>query len=416
MKNIGIPPFTGPDDHPAFCSIPAKSSLSGNVLIIGDPTPGAGPLRVWLEDVDHQAFEIVEAATATDALCLLGSGEFDIAFVGETVGDTEGNEIIRQAGGRLSPTPMVYVSASRGDDAHEADIPGGATDMILAEEISPLVLRRVIRYARSSHAAARQLIVNDYRHREIAEGASAANHQKSRFLALMSHEFRTPLNAILGFSEAIDQEIFGKLGGDGAGRYKEYIGHIHSSGTHLLSLINDLLDISKIEAGKQEIHPEPVTLGDVVDDVIRMVAPQAEAHDVTVVLKSGEASDMAIFADRRLLTQAMLNVVANAVKFSGAGDKVSIRVRREGRNVVIVVSDQGCGISEEELARVLEPFHQAKSLETRQGRGTGLGLPLSHSIMGLHQGGLEVSSEEGRGTTVSLWMPCDLERGASQAA
>ena len=150
-------------------------------------------------------------------------------------------------------------------------------------------------------------------------------------------------------------------------------------------------------------------------NVMGMISPQAEARDVEVSDKSSAGDELVICADRRLLTKAILNVVANAVKFS-AGGEVSIRAGREGRNVVIVISDNGCGIPPGELASVLKPFHQAQSLETRQGRGTGLGLPLSHSIMGLHAGGLDIASEEGSGTTVSLWMPCDPEDGAPLAA
>lgn len=416
MKNRGIQPISETDDHPAFTRFPAASSNSGTVLIVGDSHRDNDPVRPALEDIEDQSFVIVESATATDALCRLGSGEFDVAFIGEEVDGEQGTDIIRRAGGRLSPTPMVYVAANPAFKTDDADIPGGATDMIHRQEISLLLLRRIVRYAKSSHAASRQLIVNDYRHREIAEDASAANNHKTQFLALMSHEFRTPLNAILGFSEAIGYEIFGGLGGDGSSRYKEYVKHIHSSGTHLLSLINDLLDLSKIEAGKQDIHPGQVELRDVLRDVMGMISPQAEARDVEVSDKSSAGDELVICADRRLLTQAILNVVANAVKFSAGDDEVSIRAGREGRNVVIVVSDNGCGILPGELASVLKPFHQPQSLETRQGRGTGLGLPLSHSIMGLHAGGLGIVSEEGSGTMVSLWMPCDPEDGAPRAA
>ena len=270
--------------------------------------------------------------------------------------------------------------------------------------------------ARRTFPAARRLIVDEYRYREIAEDASEANDQKSRFLALMSHEYRTPLNTILGFSEAIGHEIFGELGDEGARRYKEYVQHIHSSGTNLLGLINDLLDPSKIEAGKQEIDPAQTKLGDVRQDVIGMVMPQARACGVSFAADGAGVSEMDVYAARRPIMQAVLNVVANAVKFSPAGETVSIRASREGRNAVVTVTDRGCGIPKGELVRVLEPFHQAGTLETRPGRGTGLGLPLSHSIMALHQGGLEIASEEGRGTTVSLWLPRECDEAESEAA
>jgi len=416
MESDYFQPSFPPDDHPAFSSVSATPSTRGRILIVSASDAEANPLRHALDAIERQSFDIDHVRSANDALCRLGSGEFDIAFIDGQVGGTDGANIIRRAGRRLSPTPMVYVSDNHAAGNGEADIPGGATDMLLATEISPLLLRRVIRYARSNHAAARRLIVDEYRYREIAEDASEANDQKSRFLALMSHEFRTPLNAILGFSEAIGHEIFGELGGEGARRYKEYVQHIHSSGTHLLSLINDLLDLSKIEAGKQEIDPAQTKLGDVLQDVIGMVMPQARACGVSLAADAAGVSEMDVYADRRLIMQAVLNVVANAVKFSPAGETVSIRASREGRNAVVTVTDRGCGIPKSELVRVLEPFHQAGTLETRPGRGTGLGLPLSHSIMALHQGGLEIASEEGRGTTVSLWLPRECDEAESEAA
>ncbi|MGB0631280.1 MAG: ATP-binding protein [Alphaproteobacteria bacterium] len=416
MNTANIQTFAAKEEHPAFSRISAVSSTCGRILIVCDRDPADNPVQAALNMIENQSFAIDHVATATEALCRLGAGEYDIAFIDGTVAGVDGAGIIRQAGGRLSPTPMVYVDRDVVPGAGEIDIPGGATDMILEQEISPLLLQRIIRYARSSHAAARRLIVDENRYSEIAQGASEASSQKSEFLALMSHEFRTPLNAILGFSEAIGLEVFGKLSGEGARRYKEYVQHIHSSGTHLLGLINDLLDLSKIEAGRQEIDPENTRLGDVLEEVIRMVTPQARAGGVALAADADGVSSIDIYADRRLVTQAVLNVVANAVKCSPVGETVSLRARREGRNVVITVTDRGCGIPKSELARVLEPFHQAETMETRPGRGTGLGLPLSQSIMSLHQGGLEIDSEEGRGTTVALWLPRDVGGAASEAA
>ena len=148
-------------------------------------------------------------------------------------------------------------------------------DVLEKIEMSPSLLRRVSRYARFNHETTRRLVVNEQRYRELAENASHANGEKSEFLANMSHELRSPLNAILGFSEAIQHELYGKIEGRDADRYRDYVGDINSSGKHLLSLINDLLDLSKIEAGKFEISPSNVQLDEIVKDVARMTAPQA---------------------------------------------------------------------------------------------------------------------------------------------
>jgi signal transduction histidine kinase len=379
------------------------------VLIINDSDTDIGLFRSTLETISVETFELSIAEDAKFGLGQIGSGRFDIAFVGDSVGSESGIELIAKAGGRLCPTPMVLLSNNSDPGREEFCLKAGAVDIIDRRELSPALLRRVIRYARFNHDTTRRLIVNERRYRELAENASQASGEKSKFLANMSHELRTPLNAILGFSEAIQHELFGALEGDGAGKYGEYIGHIFTSGSHLLSLINDLLDLSKIEAGKFDIFPSNIRLIDVANDVAKMTTPQAEAAGVTLVVEMADPT-MEIYADGRLITQAILNVVANAVKFSPSGARVVLKTETEGHNIILSVTDQGCGISEDELRHVLEPFRQVSDLETRPERGTGLGLPLAQSIVELHQGGLEIASEPGVGTVVSIWMPRNVRR------
>lgn len=377
---------------------------SVKVLIINDSEAETRLIRSTLETIGGENFKLKTAINSQAGLGLISSGRFDIAFVADTVADDPGIDLIGRAGGRLCPTPMVLLANNFDPGREEYCLRAGAIDIIDNSELSPALLRRVIRYARFNHDSTRRLIVNERRYRELAEHASQANGEKSKFLASMSHELRTPLNAILGFSEAIQHELFGELEGSGAEKYSEYIGHIYSSGTHLLSLINDLLDLSKIEAGKFEIFPETVELDDVVGDVARMTTPQSEAASVALRVQiDRDAAQM--YADRRLITQAILNIVANAIKFSPAGAEVVLKVGCEGHNIVLSVTDNGCGISEDELRLVLEPFRQINDLETRPERGTGLGLPLAQSIVELHQGGLEIVSEKGVGTVVSIWLP-----------
>ncbi|MEX2453797.1 MAG: HAMP domain-containing sensor histidine kinase [Rhodospirillaceae bacterium] len=299
---------------------------------------------------------------------------------------------------------MVLLADRAGPESEKAGLRAGAVDIVDTDDLSPSALRRVVRSARFSHETTRRLIVEEQRYRDLAANASAASGEKTRFLAHMSHELRTPLNAILGFSEVIRSEMFGEIAGAGADRYREYIRDIHDSSHHLLSLINDLLDLAKIEAGRSEIAPAEIDLADIVSDVRRMA--QQIALDKGVDLDLGlPPGRMEIYADRRLMMQALLNVVSNAIKFTPAGGRVALAARTEGRNLVITVSDNGPGISSDDLKHVLEPFRQAGALETRPDGGTGLGLPLSRSIMELHQGGLEIASEPGEGTTVSIWLP-----------
>ena len=395
-------------DLPLF-SIPAYREAPVRVLIIQDSDSDTALFRNTLETIAGETFDLVTATDARTGLYLIASGRFDIAFVSAALDSGCGMDVIRRAGGRLCSTPMVLMSEKL-DAEHEQEILlAGAVDVLEKVEMSPSLLRRVIRYARFNHETTRRLVVNEQRYRELAENASHANGEKSKFLANMSHELRTPLNAILGFSEAMQQELFGKIAGVGADKYREYIGDINSSGKHLLSLINDLLDLSKIEAGKFEICPSNVHLHEIVKDVSRMTAPQAQAADVTLEICLPPDS-IGMFADGRLITQAILNIVANAVKFSTPGGHVTLRAHLEGNNTVISVSDDGCGMTGQDLQHVLEPFRQAGNLETRPKHGTGLGLPLARSILALHQGGLEISSEIGIGTTVSMWLPGNVRR------
>lgn len=395
-------------DLPLF-SIPAYRTAPVRVLFIQDSEAETALFRSTLDTITGETFDLVTATDARTGLYLIASGRFDIAFVAAVMGNESGMDVIRRAGGRICSTPMVLLSDKLDAEQEQKCLLAGAVDVLDRIELSPSLLRRVIRYARFNHETTRRLVVNEQRYRELAENASHANGEKSKFLANMSHELRTPLNAILGFSEAIQHELFGAIEGSGATKYREYVGDINSSGKHLLSLINDLLDLSKIEAGKLEISPSNVRLEEIVEDVARMTAPQA--RDAKVKLETDLPPDsVCIFADGRLIMQAILNIVANAVKFSPPGGHVTLRSHLEGHNIVVSVTDEGCGMTKQDLQHVFEPFHQAGSLETRPEHGTGLGLPLARSIVELHQGGLEIASEVGVGTTVSMWLPRNVRR------
>ncbi|HEV2099912.1 MAG TPA: ATP-binding protein [Stellaceae bacterium] len=236
--------------------------------------------------------------------------------------------------------------------------------------------------------------------------AELANHSKSEFLANMSHELRTPLNAVIGFTEIIAQELFGPIGNE---KYLEYVKDVHSSSLHLLSIINDVLDMSKIEAGKLELQKEAVTLQNVMADVIRIVHERAGARDIAL---SSELTDEAvvIWADERAMKQIFLNLLSNAIKFSKEGGCVHIRVSNEGSEFAIVeVEDHGIGMDIEEQERALQPFGQAKPATTRNYGGTGLGLPITKGLVEAHGGTLTIISRPGEGTTVRLVLPTQPE-------
>ncbi len=230
--------------------------------------------------------------------------------------------------------------------------------------------------------------------------AEEANQSKSEFLANMSHELRTPLNAINGFSDIMKKEMFGPLGDP---RYKEYVSDILFSGQHLLSLINDILDMSKIEAGKMTLNVETITISDMIEQVIRIVRGRAEDNRLSLVYEPVAAQD--IEADPRAVKQVLLNLATNAIKFTPEGGSVTIAVEPKSAGLIVRVTDTGIGISQDDIARLAQPFEQVDSQNARQHEGTGLGLALSKSLIELHGGNFAITSTLGHGTTVTFTLP-----------
>ena len=230
--------------------------------------------------------------------------------------------------------------------------------------------------------------------------AEEANQSKSDFLANMSHELRTPLNAINGFSDIMKKEMFGPLGDP---RYKEYVSDILFSGQHLLSLINDILDMSKIEAGKMMLNHESMQIDDMIGQVIRIVRGRAEDNRLKLIYQPEPLPE--IEADPRAVKQVLLNLMTNAIKFTPEGGAVSCEVTRNSAGLIIKISDTGIGIAQEDIDRLAKPFEQIDSQHSRQHEGTGLGLALSKSLVELHGGNFAIESALGEGTTVIFTLP-----------
>jgi len=234
------------------------------------------------------------------------------------------------------------------------------------------------------------------------EAADAANRTKSEFLANMSHELRTPLNAIMGFSEIIQNEMFGHID---IPQYVEYARDIYGSGAHLLDIINDILDLSKVESGKFELVEENVAIEDVIFAVCNIVKGKADEKNLHIAPRlPGVMPEL--YADKRALKQMMLNLLSNAVKFTPKDGEVSIgaAVTPEG-SVEISVSDSGIGIAPQDMDKVLAPFGQVDSDLAREHEGTGLGVPLVKAMIELHGGSLNIDSMPGEGSTVTLHFP-----------
>ncbi len=230
--------------------------------------------------------------------------------------------------------------------------------------------------------------------------AESANRAKSDFLASVSHELRTPLNAILGFSEILKEQTFGPIGLE---RYVDYARDIHESGSHLLSLINDILDISKIEAGKFKLERERFDLAEIIGDCLRLTAVPAETAGIE--MRQSIDAMPPVFADRRALKQALLNVLSNAVKFTDPGGRVEVRARAEAERVVIEVEDNGIGIPEEDIGRLGQVFVQVDHPSRQRREGTGLGLAITSSIVKMHGGKFAIESKLGEGTKVTIALP-----------
>ena len=263
--------------------------------------------------------------------------------------------------------------------------------------------------------SALRIMEEDYCRRIETLNAELATAQKARqdaisvararkdFLTATSHELRTPLNAILGFSEMLSQQMLGPLQNE---RYLEYAQIIHSSGTHLLSLVNDLLDLSKLDAGKLELRVERVQILKVIIDCVRFVETQATRAQVGISVHIYDGVNL-LSGDVKRLHQMLLNLLSNALKFTPEGGEVTIDVFRRGTDIAISVSDTGIGIKTEDIPKVLEPFGQIESTLSQMHQGTGLGLPLTKELAELHGGSLIMESNIDVGTTVTITLPPD---------
>jgi len=242
---------------------------------------------------------------------------------------------------------------------------------------------------------------------ELIRGTQLASQAKSNFLASMSHELRTPMNAILGFSEVLSEEYFGPLND----KQREYVSDILSSGNRLLSLINDVLDLSKVEAGKMELEPERFYMMDILEDSMLMVREKATKHGIRLRLDiPREMETCQIDADAKKLKQALFHLLANAVKFTPDGGSIALKTRLSGRPshpLQIIVEDTGIGIDPGHLDRIFEEFYQIQNSAMNKTNGTGLGLSLSRQYVALHGGDIRAESEGlGKGSRFVIELPC----------
>ncbi|MFQ5775755.1 MAG: sensor histidine kinase [Kiloniellaceae bacterium] len=329
---------------------------------------------------------------------------FEPAIVNIAPGDAEAYATIRE---RLeAPTRRIHANVRRAFVADENEtafrnaelrqayvmLAGSLVGILMSGSLFIKFLTRQVSMVKSAEA----------RTREAMYRAEAANHAKTEFLASMSHELRTPLNAIIGFAEILKQEMFGPIQNP---RYLEYVEDIEKSGSHLLAVISDILDLAKIESGKVRLEEQRVHLAEVVALAARIVWPEGVQTGLTVELKI--APDLPLLrGDRRLIRQMVLNLLSNAAKFTPAGGTVTVEVgmASDGRPMIRIL-DTGIGMASEDISTALQPFGQLAPVGIANGGGTGLGLPLAKAFADLHGAELLVDSRPGCGTVVTLLFP-----------
>ncbi|RWA71046.1 MAG: PAS domain S-box protein [Mesorhizobium sp.] len=264
---------------------------------------------------------------------------------------------------------------------------------------------------RAEEERAKELVELNRKYMKETERAEAANRAKSEFLANMSHELRTPLNAIIGFSELMEQRLFGPLGSE---RYEEYASDINGSGKYLLGVINDILDMSKIEAGQFSLDREEIDLCPLIKETVRVISLQAAERSIKVETRI--ADSMRLYADRRAIKQIAINLLSNAVKFTGQGGHITVRARSASGALVLTIEDNGCGIPKQALSKLGRPFEQVQNQFSKNHTGSGLGLAISRSLAELQGGALKIRSTEGVGTIVSVRIPLKKPPPAVKAA
>src|ERR1700722_8198586 len=329
--------------------------------------------------------------------------------VGEAAHDASGDPGARTFEAQLDDGRWLHISERRTKDGGYVSVGTDITTIKLHEtrlmESEQRLIATVSDLRTSQQALesqAHELADLAQKYSEEKTRAEEANQAKSRFLANMSHELRTPLNAIIGFSEIMEAGMFGPLG---AAKYDEYCRDIRRSGQFLLEVINDVLDMSKIEAGRIRLDFEEVEIEQVVADAARVVSGRAQAKNIT--LTCDLAPGIRLEADKRAIKQVALNLLSNAVKFTPEDGRVRLRARARGRAVVLVFADTGVGIPKDALKKLGRPFEQVESLLTKTQQGSGLGLAIAKSLTELDGGAIRIRSEQNKGTGVLLRLPLE---------
>lgn len=368
------------------------------VLLVEDSRTSVLLVQTLLQDDPHETFDLHVEGTLGGGVARLQREHFDLILLDLTLPDSSGLATVDAMFKAAKGVGIVVLTSISDEEMGLAALRHGAQDFLVKDETYRRVLLRAVKYARQRSEAEREI-------REAKELAEFATRSKSSFIANLSHELRTPLNAVIGFSEMMLEGMTGAMGD----KQREYTNDIHKSGRYLLGLIGTVLDISKIEANKLELHNGIVDLHAIIDDVVERLSGAYHEGHVQVISNIPDALPK-VYGDQTMLMQVMTNLVGNAVKYSPDGGDVTVDARISGDDLVVVVKDQGMGIPKDEIATVLQPFGRTEASRERQIEGTGLGLPLTKGLVEAHDGTLHIESDLGMGTTVTVRLPGDRLR------
>ncbi|WP_416896229.1 MAG: response regulator [Minwuia sp.] len=390
--------------------------------------------RALVKGLNVRGLSVLEARSGPEALRMIANGPVDAVLLDIMMPGMNGTETLRliRSHPEHAELPVLMVTADVTPETVRTCLENGANDYLTKPVDVPVTVARIrsqversraVRELKDRNRSIRRQVeertqelesINDELRSEIRRRreletelresrrrAEAANRAKSEFLATMSHELRTPLNSIIGFSDLIQLQAGTLEKGE---RLAEYASYINDGGSHLLGIVNDILDLSKIDAGRTELNESHIAVADLIERSVRMVNTSTTHHEVAVHVDPA-LDEADVFCDEILMRRALVNLIGNAVKFSEPRERIDVRAVPSEGDLRISVTDRGIGIAEEDIPKVLEPFGQAGSELSRSHVGTGLGVPLTKSLVELHDGRFEIESEPGVGTTVTLILP-----------
>ncbi|MCW8915738.1 MAG: hybrid sensor histidine kinase/response regulator [Magnetovibrio sp.] len=365
-----------------------------DILLVEDSRTSVLMVQSLLDEDPTENYRLTVAGTVSEARECLGNHEYELILLDLTLPDSSGLSTVDSIFEVAKGTGIVVLTSTSDEKIGLAALQHGAQDFLIKDETYRKVLLRAVKYARQRAISEREV-------REARELAEFATKSKSSFIANLSHELRTPLNAVIGFSELMLNDLAGEL----QAKQREYIDDIHKSGQYLHGLIGTVLDLSKIEADRLEVSEDFISIADVIDEVVERTGVAYTDAEVKLIANV-QTSLPVLKGDPTKVRQIITNIVTNAVKYSPDGGDVNIGVRlSDGGEMLVEIKDQGIGIPKDDITKILMPFERTQVSKDRQIEGTGLGLPLTKGLVEAHGGAINIESDVGVGTVVTVSFP-----------